>query len=186
MAAYIPPLESPYEPVVAEELSRLMGRSDRPPLILFRTLAKHLPLSKAWGVLGSHNLARGALPVRDRELIILRTCYLNGCEYEWGVHARIYANAAGLTPSQWNATARRSFEEPSWSPHDLNVLAFADSLHAEADASSALLSTLREHWDEPQLLEACEVAGFYHGVAYMANVAGVQLEEWGERFPAQD
>jgi hypothetical protein len=38
-------------------------------------------------------------------------------------------------------------------------------------------------WSEAQLLEACEIAGFYHGVAFMANVAGVEGEAWGERFP---
>ena len=184
MPAAIPPLDPPYSPEVAEELSRQMGRSTREPLKLFRTLARHLPLARAWGTLGAHNLGRGALPVRDRELIILRTCYLNGCEYEWAVHARVYAKAAGLTEEQWLATARPSFEHSSWDSHDRDVLAFADELHTSARISEALLSRLRDAWDDAQVLEACEVAGFYHGVAYMANVAGVELEDWGERFPA--
>lgn len=183
MTASIEPLESPYAPAVEEELSRLMGRSDRPPLNLFRTLAKHLPLARAWGTLGAHNLGAGALPVRDRELIILRTCYLNGCEYEWGVHAKVYAKAAALTEDQWFATARPSFEAPSWSVHDRAVLAFADALHDRANAPASLIAALRERWGEAELLEACEVAGFYHGVGFIANVAGVELEEWGARFP---
>ncbi len=182
MPTYIEPLAAPYTPEVEEQLSKLMGGSERPPLKLFRTLAKHLPLAKAWGTLGSHNLARGALTVRDRELIILRTCWLNGCEYEWGVHAKVYAKAAGLPPEQFMATARASFEDAGWSGHDRDVLAFADALHAGAKAPPGLVELLREHWDEAQLLEACEIAGFYHGVAYMANVAGVELEEWGERW----
>ena len=183
MPAYIEPLNPPYASEVAEELSRLMGRSDREPLILFRTLAKHLPLSRAWGTLGAHNLGRGALPVRDRELIILRTCYLDRCEYEWGVHAKIYAKAAALSEEQYQATARPSFDNDSWTAHDRHVLAFADALHAGANAPPTLFTALAETWDEAQLLEACEIAGFYHGVACMANVAGVALEEWGARFP---
>jgi 4-carboxymuconolactone decarboxylase len=182
MRPYIEPLQAPYAAEVEEQLSKLMGGSERPPLKLFRTLMKHLPLAKAWGTLGSHNLARGALAVRDRELIILRTCWLNGCEYEWGVHAKVYARAAGLSREQYMATARASFEHSSWSGHDRDVLAFADGLHATAKAAPGLLESLREQWDEAQLLEACEIAGFYHGVAYMANVAGVELEDWGERW----
>lgn len=185
MPPYIDPLSPPYGADVEEELSRLMGGSDRPPLVLFRTLAKHLPLTRAWGTLGAHNLGRGALSVRDRELIILRTCYLSGCEYEWGVHAKVYGKAAGLLEDQYLATARPSFDDPSWSAHDRDVLAFADALHASSRAPAVLLSRLRGSWGEAELLEACEVAGFYHGVAYIANVAGVELEDWGARFPSE-
>ena len=85
-----------------------MSGSDREPLLLFRTLATHLPLARAWGTLGAHNLGRGALSVRDRELIILRTCYLNRCEYEWGVHVCIFARAAGLSQEELAATASPS------------------------------------------------------------------------------
>jgi len=184
MPARVEPLEPPYAEDVALELSRLMGGSDRPPLLLFRTLARHLPLARAWGVLGSHNLGRGALSVRDRELIILRTCFLNRCEYEWGVHAKVYAKAAGLSPTQCDATARQDPGDGFWLAHDRDVLAFADALHAKAAVPGPLLDRLAQHWDEAQILEACEVAGFYHGVAFMANVAGVELEEWAVRFPA--
>ena len=184
MPAFIEPLEPPYDAATTEQLDRLMGGSTRPPLKLFRTLAKHLPLARAWGTLGAHNLSRGALPVRDRELIILRTCYLNGCEYEWGVHATIYAKAAGLSEQQYLATARPDPASSTWSAHDRDVLAFADALHASARLPLELCERLAAEWHEAQFLEACEVAGFYHGVAYMANVAGVELEEWGARFPA--
>ena len=183
MPAYISPLEPPYGPEVAEELSILMSRREAEPLLLFRTLARNLPMTRAWGTLGAHNLGNGALPVRDRELIILRTCYLNGCEYEWGVHARIFAGVAKLSEAQYLATARPLFDGAGWSDHDVDVLRFADELHAEARASTCLLSRLADAWDDAQLLEACEVAGFYRGVSYRANVAGVELEPWAIRFP---
>ena len=35
MHAFISPLNPPYEPEVADELSRLMGGSEREPLLLF-------------------------------------------------------------------------------------------------------------------------------------------------------
>jgi alkylhydroperoxidase family enzyme len=182
-SSFIPPLDPPYAPDVAAELSKLMSGSDREPLLLFRTLARHLPLAKAWGTLGSHNLGRGTLPVRDRELIILRTCYLNRCEYEWGVHVRIYARAAGFSRDEWAATATPSGSCESWSHHDRDVLSFAEMLGARVPLTAEIRTSLRKHWDDAQFLEAAEVAGFYHGVSFIANVAEVECEDWGERFP---
>ena len=34
------------------------------------------------------------LSLREREIVIDRTCALTGCEYEWGVHVAIFAEAA--------------------------------------------------------------------------------------------
>ena len=146
-------------------------------------LSRRLLLTRAWGTLGGHNLSRGALPVRDRELIILRTCYLNGCEYEWGVHVRIYASAAGFSETEWSATARETPECATWSEHDRAVLAFADALHGNARVPVELRTELDECWDDRQFLEAAEVAGFYHGVSFIGNIAELSLEDWAARFP---
>ncbi|MEO8541461.1 MAG: carboxymuconolactone decarboxylase family protein [bacterium] len=183
MPSFIEALEPPYSSAVAAELSSLMGGNDREPLLLFRTLVCHLPLTKAWGTLGAHNLGRGALTMRDRELVILRTCFLGGCEYEWGVHIRIFAGAAGFSSEQQMATGRPDVSAGDWSVHDFDVLRFAEELHAHSRISEELRAGLRAAWDDAQFLEACEIAGFYHGVAYMANVAEVPLESWGARFP---
>ena len=46
----------------------------------------------------------GPLSLREREIVIDRTCALTGCEYEWGVHVAIFAGAAELTEEQIRAT----------------------------------------------------------------------------------
>ena len=106
----IEPLEPPYEPLVAEQLVRLMGTPEREPLRLFRTLVKNPGLARGFEALGGHNLSRGTLPVRDRELMILRTTALCRCAYEWGVHARVYAKAARLSPDEVRNKAAGSAE----------------------------------------------------------------------------
>lgn len=183
MPPFISPIAPPYSVEVEAELSRLMGGSSREPLLLFRTMANHLAMTHAWGSLGNYNLGRGALPVRDRELLILRTCYLNRCEYEWGVHVRIYARAAGLSKEEWAATASPSGACETWSARDRDVLSFAESLHSCARVSNEIRASLRRYWDDAQFLEAAEVAGFYHGVSFIANIAEVEREDWAERFP---
>ncbi len=63
---------------------------------------------------GGHFLGRGStLAIRDREIVIDRTCARCGNEYEWGVHVAAFAEAAGLsaprcgTPSAIRPTPTR-------------------------------------------------------------------------------
>src|SRR4051812_29406070 len=54
--------------------------------------------ARAWEKFrGGSLLDRGPLSLREREIVIDRTCALNGCEYEWGVHVATFSDAAHLT-----------------------------------------------------------------------------------------
>jgi hypothetical protein len=55
-----------------------------PPLLLFRTLAVNERVFHR--VMAGGLLDRGSLTLRERELVIDRTCFRCGSEYEWGVH----------------------------------------------------------------------------------------------------
>lgn len=50
------------------------------------TIAHHPRLLKRWSAFGGMLLAGGALPARDREVLILRTAANTGADYEWGHH----------------------------------------------------------------------------------------------------
>src|SRR2546423_15553868 len=89
------PLEPPYEPDVADALRRLMGPVDADPLNLFRTIAHHGVLLGRFRQIGSSLLSFGRLPAHEREIVILRTTALCAAGYEWGVHAAVFADAAG-------------------------------------------------------------------------------------------
>src|SRR3974390_1638659 len=94
------PLEPPYAPEIREQFDRIMRGA--PPLVLFRVMAGH---ARAWEKLrGGSLLDGGPLSLREREIVIDRTCALNKCEYEWGVHVAIFAAPAKLTAEQVRAT----------------------------------------------------------------------------------
>ena len=95
----ITPIEPPFTPEAADELARWQP-GDFAPLALFRTLVRDLPLAHAMYPLGHYFLSHSSLKVRDREIVIDRVCARCGCEYEWGVHARIFGRAAGLDDAQ--------------------------------------------------------------------------------------
>ena len=75
-----------------------------PPLMLFRVMAGN---ARAWEKFRAGSLLdRGPLSLREREIVIDRTCARTGCEYEWGVHVATFAEAAHLTDEQVRATVR--------------------------------------------------------------------------------
>jgi 4-carboxymuconolactone decarboxylase len=181
----IPPVEPPFDPEVAEELARWMPRNTPiPPLALFRTLARHLPLAEAMLPLGKYLLGRTAtLGTREREIVIQRVCARLGCEYEWGVHATIFGAAAGLDARTMNATVLGRPDDAVWRPADALLVRLVDELHYGAVVSDALWTELAAHFSPQQLLEVLVLAGWYHVIAFVANGAHVAREEWAQRFP---
>jgi hypothetical protein len=74
----IAPLEPPYAPDIGEQFDRIMRGA--PPLMLFRVVAGH---ARAWDKFRAGGLLdRGPLTLREREIVIDRTCARTGCEYE--------------------------------------------------------------------------------------------------------
>src|SRR5262249_46559024 len=66
---------------------------------LTMVLANHPALAIAYSTFGKHLLLASSLAVRPRELIVLRTAWLQKCEYEWHYHVG-YALSAGLTTEE--------------------------------------------------------------------------------------
>ena len=127
-------------------------------------------------------LDRGPLSLRDRELVIDRTCALAGCEYEWGVHMAIFAEPAGLTPQEVAATAGAGAAAPGWSAAERALLTAVEALDARATLSGGEFAALRAHYDEAQILEVLLLCGFYRMVAYIANGLDLPLEPGAARF----
>src|SRR6476661_5490712 len=146
MDARIAALEPPFSPAVAEALQRIMPPGV-PPLALFRTLAvnERVFLRFMAGAL----LDRGAITLREREIVIDRTCARCGSEYEWGVHVSFFAERVGLTAEQVAAIA--TGDESAFPERERLLLRLVDALHDEARASDELWAALRAHWSEEQL-----------------------------------
>src|ERR1700681_3803851 len=97
----IAPLAPPYLSEIRGQFDRIMRGA--PPLMLFRVIATN---ARAWEKFRAGGLLdRGPLTLREREIVIDRTCARTGCEYEWGVHVAAFAEGAHLTDAQVPATA---------------------------------------------------------------------------------
>jgi alkylhydroperoxidase family enzyme len=172
-------LEPPYAPEIQQQFDRIMHGA--PPLLLFRVMAGH---TRAWDKFrGASLLDRGPLPLRVREIVIDRTCALNACEYEWGVHVSFFAQAADLSAEQIRATVHERTDAPCWSVAEKALLAAVDALHHRARLSDQEFKSLAEHYDDDQILEIILLSGFYRTVSYLANSLALPLEDNAARFP---
>jgi alkylhydroperoxidase family enzyme len=176
----IAPLEPPYAPDIQEQFDRIMRGA--PPLVLFRVMAGH---SRAWEKFRAGGLLdRGPLSLREREIVIDRTCALNACEYEWGVHVAAFAAAAHLTDEQVRATVQAPADAPCWSAAEQAMIAAVDALHRRSTLSDAEYKALSAQYNADQILEIILLCGFYRTVSYLANGLALPLEETAARFPA--
>ena len=175
----IAPLEPPYAPEIGEQFDRIMRGA--PPLMLFRVIAGN---ARAWEKFRAGGLLdRGPLSLREREVVIDRTCARTGCEYEWGVHVSAFAEAAHLTDAQVRATVLEGADAPCWSAAEQALIAAVDALHVRASLSDDEFKALSAHYDDAKILEIILLCGFYRTVSYLANGLALLLEAKAARFP---
>jgi AhpD family alkylhydroperoxidase len=137
---------------------------------LFRTLARHRELLRAWGSFG-RTVLNGRLPPRERELLVLRVAWVTRCAFEWAYHEPL-ARRVGLTDAEIRAiTVGRA--DPAWDEPDVALLTAADELEQTSTISDATWAALRSRYDDEQLLEIVTVVGQYRLVAGITNAARI-------------
>jgi alkylhydroperoxidase family enzyme len=175
-------LEPPYAPEIQGQFYRIMRGA--PPLALFRVVASN---ARAWEKFRAGGLLDGGpLSLREREIVIDRTCALAGCEYEWGVHVAIFAKAAELTAEQIRATVVEDATARCWSLSEQALIAAVDALHRRATLGDAEFTALSAHYDDAKIFEIILLCGFYRTVSYLANGLDLPLEPNAVRFPKAD
>jgi alkylhydroperoxidase family enzyme len=181
--ARIPPLDAPFTPDVAAQLTAMMP-AGTPPIGLFRTFARNLPMTSAMHGWGRYQLGRHlSLTLREREIVIVRTCARCGCEYEWGVHLMFFAERSGITDSQIRSLTQGVPDDPCWTLRRERVLIrVVDALHDTSDIDDELWAAARGALDDRQLLDLYLLCGWYHAISFAARAARVEPEPGAPRF----
>ena len=165
-APRVDPVTQPYAPDVQAVFDKIMPPGV-PPLTLFTTLARVPRIFDRFRA-GSL-LDRGPVPLRDREIVINRTCARCGCSYEWGVHVAFFADRVSLTAQQIRATFVGDANDPVWSDEEQLLIRLADELHDAASISDGLWNALVTAFSTEQIFELIALVGFYHTVSFFAN-----------------
>ncbi len=154
-----------------------------PPIALFRTFVRNLPMSEAMGGWGVYELSkRLSLSMRQRELVIDRVTARCGCEYEWGVHLAFFADRVGLSAEQQRSITHGTADDACWPAEEATLIRAVDELHDHADIGDETWDALASILTTEQLLDLSMLAGWYHAISFAANAARVPLEEGAPRF----
>ncbi|KQV50728.1 hypothetical protein ASC95_15370 [Pelomonas sp. Root1217] len=170
----IAPQTLPLPSDLAERMNRLLPAGMQPPQI-FLTVARHGELFKEMvdtGLLGPTGLAdRKRLAPMLRETIILRTCAMAACDYEFNLHEQTISRRMGLGDAQIADLRKAKPDAALWTPELAAVLQLVDGLVQHLDVDDATWAALRRHFDEPALIEITQLVGHYTGVAMLAALA---------------
>lgn len=168
----IPPL--PYDEWDTEALSVLAPGRKLPPSNVLGLFAQHPELARAFLTFNGYLLSASKLPVRTRELAILRVAWRRRSAYEWAQHVLI-ARRAGVTddeiagiragaPTLINRAVAELDEQSRWS----------DDTYQE----------LAAELDDRQLMDLVFTIGTYGLLAMAFNTFDVELDPGlaGENF----
>ncbi|MDG2420642.1 MAG: carboxymuconolactone decarboxylase family protein [Gammaproteobacteria bacterium] len=177
----MPPLDSPrveriQKPYSAAEAAILVPRTRNGNVLgVWSTCANSPALCNAWLEFTDYLLQESTLPIRDRELLILRIGYLNQGAYEWAAH-RGLALSVGISEQELRAITIGS-TDPRWSGWDASLLRAAEELHLNALVSDETWAELSTRYTKRQMMETVFTVGQYNMVAMYLNSLGVQFEE---------
>ena len=175
------PIEEPF-PVEVASIFENYPQRDGYILQLFRVFANSLRFLKK----GTVNLLDRASPLsmREREIVILRVCANNDCEYEWGVHVTAFGEHVKFTRQQIAATRCSTSEDPCWNRKEQLLIQAIDELCCDARISDETYSEFQASWDLEQQLEILAIAGNYHTISFVANTTRLTNEDFAANFPA--
>ena len=140
---------------------------------IWATLAHHEEALRRFLVFGNHVLGKNTLPLRSRELMILRIAARAGAEYEWDQHVRI-ARRAGLTDDEILRAATGRWDDLD----ELNqvLLEATDSVLERRGVDDDLWYRLRAQLTDQQIIDVLYTVGQYLTIATVINTLGVRPE----------
>ncbi|TGD74570.1 hypothetical protein E4634_05015 [Mangrovimicrobium sediminis] len=166
----------------------IFSNADSNPVLL--TFAHHPQLADLFSQLNIHLLSTNTLPVRLRQIAIMRTAWICEAAYMWSSHLRTSARA-GLEPELYGPL-QNGADDPYFTDLEKVVIRATEELVREHRIGDDNWAALAQAWDEKQLLDFMFTVGAYLTVAGVMRSAGVQrkpeLLELAEKYgaPAPD
>ncbi|WP_313349755.1 carboxymuconolactone decarboxylase family protein [Paracoccus sp. (in: a-proteobacteria)] len=160
-------MTSPYLPLTdtdwpAEVLDLRQGFAGA--LNVYRTMAHHPALLRAWAPLRQHIVKDTALgPIRS-ELVILRAAHRMGSAYEWAHHV---SRARALGMSDECILGMRSEDEGRPDGEDGLIAAAVDALFDQRRLPEALEAELAQALGQEAVMDLIATVGFYSVLGYI-------------------
>lgn len=173
----VAPVEPPFDEQTAAALERL-----GPPIALFRVFARRPERARGVFGWGSYYLSRrAALTLRQRELVIDRTAARCVADYEWSIHATMFADRAGLDAAQLRSLAHGDARDECWDDADRAIIAAVDALHDGNDLDDGEWDALVRAAGADGAVDVLLVCGWYHAISFVARGLRLPLEPGTEQ-----
>ena len=171
----IEPVAPPYAPEVQALFDRLPA-GWAPPFAHFTILARDERLLRAYLSGGFAYLDPSYVTLRQREVFLLRVTGRSRGAFEWTLRVHYFADEAGLTEAQLDASVHGDADDPCWTPGDRMLIRLADELHDTASVSDELWAELRGVFAPEGILQLLLMAGHYRTNACLTNGLRVPVE----------
>lgn len=152
---------------IADMLSGFAGR-----LNVYRTMAHHPALLKAWADFREHVVNQTTLGKLRSEAVILRTGARLGSSYEWHQHI-IRARTAGMNDTR---IARLNGPIDEMFLDDAILATAVDELFDRNRLSSKTTISLQNLVGKPGVLDLIATVGFYATLGYILNTFDTPLD----------
>ena len=150
-------------------------------LNILATMANYSKLYNRWRVFGNHVLYKSSLPLREKEILILRVGWLCNSKYEWAQHTFI-AKRVGLSEEEI-LRIKEGPDAEGWNSLEATLLRAADELYIDSIISDSTWEELAKTYNTHQLMDIVFTVGQYNLTAMVLNSLGIQLEKDMEDFP---
>jgi 4-carboxymuconolactone decarboxylase len=147
--------------------------SDQNPVLW--TFAHNPLLADVFSALNIHLLSTTSLPLRDRQIAIMRTAWVCRSRYMWSSHLRTSLRR-GLEPQLFGAL-KIGASDPYFTEFEGTVIVATEELIMNRLISAASWKALAAQWNNAQLLDFMFTVGTYVCIAGVMRSTGVQREE---------
>jgi len=138
-------------------------------------MTKYRKLRLYWIIQASHTTYNSSLPVRDKEILILRIAWLCRAQYEWDHHV-IGGRRAGLTDEEINRI-REGSDTEKLEVFDEVLIQSADELYKNASLSDLTWEILSKRYTTYQLIDLVFTVTSYNLLGMFLNSFGLQTED---------
>lgn len=152
---------------IADMLPGFAGRLD-----IYRVMAHHPRLLRAWSDLRQHVVVDTTLGLERSEVVILRTGHRHGSAYEWGHHVS-RARKLGMAEARIG-----SIRGPlaAMSPEDAVLAGAVDALLDSSALSAEAQAGVERLVGREGLFDLIATVGFYTTLAFIANSSALALD----------
>jgi alkylhydroperoxidase family enzyme len=142
---------------------------------VLRTFAHHPQLANAFSPLNIHLLSTNTLPVKQRQIAIMRTAWITKAIYMWSSHLNTSVRC-GLSPDMYGPI-QRGADDPYFTDFERVVIRATEDLVRDHKISDANWHALMAEWNEKQMLDFLFTVGCYAMVAGVMRSTGAERQE---------